>query len=468
MEKTDKKKSIKDYLHTIERTRLLRNTSEELGELVGFSIAKGNGLARMGGKSPFIKDAIFRELAYIVYQETELDLQEVLDVYDEADSICEDMKKTTDPASFCRNLVRYFYADEEATDDINPYIEDIQPKHIPILVLLMLKLLPRCSAKGGDISQDEIKENYLTLFDWMTDIVKENAILQELPMLAMMKEKVRDDANIMCRIHLIYTTNLILNSYGALSTKERAGISNTILQENRFDPEIEGIWVENDATTVFWLFERIVNGYHLYRYQLNSKRKVLMFTKYFMIFQHYEKNEEATVIHPQTAQYLVTGKKIPNRLIAHLNFQKEANHGNKQEDTLSFNPQAPCGSWFKLKHLKRSINETSFRKKLEHYEQIDSNPDDDYTFTIALAAITHEHLYIHKDGKNYYKVPKSTDDLLSSIGIDSNVGILEFSKTADGHSTTYLGFDDVNLYYDVSTPEAMAEHQIEIVDNIVV
>lgn len=37
-----------EYLRIIERTRLLCNSSDELGKLVGFSIGSGNGLTRMG------------------------------------------------------------------------------------------------------------------------------------------------------------------------------------------------------------------------------------------------------------------------------------------------------------------------------------------------------------------------------------------------------------------------------------
>ena len=48
--------NVNEYLRIIDRTRLLCNSSDELGELVGFSIGSGNGLARMGGKSTFLKE----------------------------------------------------------------------------------------------------------------------------------------------------------------------------------------------------------------------------------------------------------------------------------------------------------------------------------------------------------------------------------------------------------------------------
>ena len=66
MDNADKMERVCGYLRMIERTRLLKNTIEELQQLVGFSVGSGNGLARKGGKSLFMKDAIFRELAHIV------------------------------------------------------------------------------------------------------------------------------------------------------------------------------------------------------------------------------------------------------------------------------------------------------------------------------------------------------------------------------------------------------------------
>ena len=122
MDDADNMERVCGYLRLIERTRLLRNTSEELEQLVGFSLGSGNGLARKGGKSLFIKDAILRELAHIAKQQTELELQEALDAYIGADRIFDRLGSVVNPALFCQHLVWYFYADAEVTDDIAPII----------------------------------------------------------------------------------------------------------------------------------------------------------------------------------------------------------------------------------------------------------------------------------------------------------------------------------------------------------
>ena len=459
-------KKICGYLRMIERTRLLCNTTAELETLVGFSIGSGNSLVRKGGKSLFMKDAILRELAHIAKQETDLDLQEVLDAYIGADRICERMGNVANPALFCQHLVWYFYSDAEATDDIAPIIDKVEAEQLPILVLLVLKLLPRLSAKGGDVR--DIRQDYRRLFCWLSETVNKDIMMQKLPLLTQMEDEVRRHPDNMCRLHLISTANQILNSFGALSTRERISISNKELLENQFDPEVEGIWTENEFSTVFWRFEGIANGYHLYRYQADSSRKSLVFTKYFMKFFHLGNDIMALVIHPHAIRYLVSGKKMPNNLFAYLDCHIEIGNEGNSDAVITFSPQSADGHWFALRQLRRSEKVDFFKHLLDdgQYEKTDSHASDDYDFTISLAAITSDHIYISKDETTYYKIPKSLNGLLEEVGFNSNAGVMSFKDTADGEPATYIAFDDFNLYYDISTKELMAEYQIEVVDSI--
>ena len=466
MDNHDDIERVYGYLRMIERTRLLKNTTEELEQLVGFSVGSGNSLARKGGKSLFIKDAIFRELAHIVKLQTGLELQEVLDAYIGADRIYERMRNVVDPSLFCQHLVWYFYADAEVTDDIAGIIDKVETEQLPILVLLVLKLLPHLSAKGGDVK--DIDQDYRSLFDWLLETVNMNIMMHKLPLLTKIEDEIRHSPNIMCRIHLINTAYQILNSYGALSTRERISMSNRELLENQFDPEVDGIWTENELSTVFWQFESIANGYHLYRYQVESTPKTLMFTKYFIKFFHWGNDIMALVIHPHAIHYLVSGKSMPNNLFAYLDCRIESYDKNNQICAISFSRQSADGQWFDLKQLRRSEKEVFFQNLLddERYEKIDSHANDNYDFSISLAAITNDHIYFYKDETTYYKVPKSLNGLLEEVGFNSNAGVMSFKNASDGEHTTYIAFDDFNLYYDISTLELMSEHQIEVVDNI--
>ena len=466
MDNHDDIERVYGYLRMIERTRLLKNTTEELEQLVGFSVGSGNSLARKGGKSLFIKDAIFRELAHIVKLQTGLELQEVLDAYIGADRIYERMRNVVDPSLFCQHLVWYFYADAEVTDDIAGIIDKVETEQLPILVLLVLKLLPHLSAKGGDVK--DIDQDYRSLFGWLFETVNMNIMMQKLPLLTKIEDEIRHSPNIMCRIHLINTAYQILNSYGALSTRERISMSNRELLENQFDPEVDGIWTENELSTVFWQFESIANGYHLYRYQVESTPKTLMFTKYFIKFFHWGNDIMALVIHPHAIHYLVSGKSMPNNLFAYLDCRIESYDKNNQICAISFSRQSADGQWFDLKQLRRSEKEVFFQNLLddERYEKIDSHANDNYDFSISLAAITNDHIYFYKDETTYYKVPKSLNGLLEEVGFNSNAGVMSFKNASDGEHTTYIAFDDYNLYYNISTLQLMAEHQIEVVDNI--
>jgi len=466
MDDADKMERVCGYLRMIERTRLLKNTSEGLEQLVGFSVGSGNGLARKGGKSLFMKDAIFRELVHIAKQDTDLDLQEVLDAYIGADHICERMGNLANPALFCQHLVWYFFSDASVTDDIAPIINKVEQKQLPLLVLMVLKLLPRLSAKGGDVR--DIRQDYRRLFSWLSETVNKDIMMQKLPLLTQLEDEVKRSPDIMCRIHLISTANQILNSFGALSTRERISMSNRELLENQFDPEVDGIWTENEHSTVFWLFESIANGYHLYRYQVDSTKKSLVFTKYFMRFFHWGDGIMALVIHPHAIRYLVSGKSMPNNLFAYLDCQTKGDDKSNQVCAVSFSTQSVDGQWFALKQLRRIEKGEFFQNLLdnERYEKIDSHANDDYDFTLSLTAITNDHIYISKDETSYYKVPKSLNGLLEEVGFNSNTGVMSFKNTSDDRSATYIAFDDFNLYYDISTLELMAEHQIEVVNSI--
>jgi hypothetical protein len=176
----------------------------------------------------------------------------------------------------------------------------------------------------------------------------------------------------------------------------------------------------------------------------------------------------ALVIHPHAIRYLVSGKSLPNNLFAYLDCQIQADSDSKSVNAISFSPLSTDGRWFTLKQLKRSNNEAFFQNLLdsERYVKADCHTSDAYDFTISLAAITENYIYIRKDETMFYKVPKSLNDLLDEVDFNSSVGVLSFDRTPNGQSSTYIAFDDFNLYYDISTSEMMAEHQIEVVDMI--
>ena len=471
MDDKEKTMQVEQWLRLIERTRLFCNTTDELGKMVGFSVNNRNSLARKGGSSLFMKDAIFRELAHIAAEDTGLDLQDVLDAYIEADKIIDKLgianpRQQKDADAVCQHLIWHFYGDEEVTDDIaaivgddeSPTTEDesltVAGRHVPILVLMLQKALPRLSAKGGDVK--DIAGDYRRMLSLLTRTVCQNITMEKLPLLSQMEEEVIRNPEKMCRLHLIEMTNSILNSYGSLSTLQRVTLSNQEFADNQFDPEVEGVWTEDDDSTVFWQFEGIANGYNLFRYSLNSERKTLEFVKYFAKFYHTDYGPMTLVLHPHTIHYLLTGRPLPNNLFAYLDC-------TFQDGVIRFTPRTVDCRWLNLRQLQHGNNVDRFSRLLEdsRYEKTNLYPDDAYDFTLALKAITNDDIFIKKDEATCYKVPKALNSLLEEVTFKSTVGTIVLRGE---HPRTFLAFDDSSLYYDVTTEKDRSAKGIEIVE----
>ena len=80
---------------------------------------------------------------------------------------------------------------------------------------------------------------------------------------------------------------------------------------------------------------------------------------------------------------------------------------------------------------------------------------------MLLAAITNEYIYIRCGEGEYYKVPKSLNDVLYDVQFGDDVGLVTFGRE------TYVAIDDKNLYFDVSSEEKMKQHGIQIVSEII-
>ncbi len=444
---------INDYLRIIERTRLLCNSSEELGELVGFSVGSRNGLAKMGGKSAFLKDAIFRELAYLVHEKYALDLQRVLDTYMEADRIVEKYGAILKQEGALYSLIRCCYGDEDAVEDIAVIADMLEARHIPIIVLMILGALPRISSKVGDVK--DIQKSYKRTFRLLHETVNVNTPLKVLPLLIQIEDDVRRDPSIMKRIHLVYALDAVLNAYGNMSTRMRLSQTNKVLEDAMVFPDIEGVWTEDDASTVFWRFEEIANGFKLYRYLLNEERKELRYIVFFMKFYDSPDSSWVSILHPKSIEYLLTGKPTPNQYVCYMAYELT-------DGLLSFVPLIEDASWFHVRKLKRSKYANYVEKLIDddRYTKINECREYEYEFVILLSAITNDDVYIDAPDGRYYKVPKSLHECLESLTINDDAGILRFGNK------TYLAFDSCNIYYDVSTPQKLSELGIEIVDTV--
>ena len=445
---------IEHWLKLIERTRLFCNTIGELEKLVGFSVSKRNSLSRKGGKSLFMKEAIFHQLCHICQKQTGMDLQEIVEAYEDVDNFIDRYANLLRADDVLPSVVDIFYGSGTVPDELTFVKKRLDVPHIPILFLMLTGGLPRLSAKAGDVTT--IKEDYKRTFRLLHESCK-NVPMQELPAISIMESEVKAHPAKKNRLHLIHTVSFILNAYGAVSTPQRLSLTNRELGWRRLDPELDGIWTEDDSFTAFWCFEKVNNGYYLYHYKLRNEQRELSYTRYFISFYQVDSEGIVTLVaHPRSARYIIGSQPTPNILFAYFNCQVS-------DENITLAPKDDSSVWFGLRHLIRSSHAKYFQKLLSDDTRAKNNEcsDADYNFDCCLAALTPSHIYMDCAGGGYYKIPKSLDDVLYDVQFGDNVGVISFEES------TYVAFDDKSLYYDVTTEEKMRDSGIEVVDVIV-
>jgi hypothetical protein len=455
MDYTDKMDRVCSYLRLIERTRLLCNTTDELGMLVGFSVTNRNSLARKGGNSLFMKEAIFHQLCHVAEEQTGMDLQQIVEAYEDVDNFIERYNNLLHVDDFLAQVVDIFFGSGVVPDNMAFVKRRLKDRHVSLLLLILTGGLPRLSAKNGDVSN--IEQDYCRTFSTLRKICKD-IILEELPAIAMMETEAKAHPCKRNRLHLIYVTYYILNAYGAISTQQRLCLTNRELFNNRIvPPEVDGIWTENDSFTAFWYFKELSNGYNLYHYFLRNDQRTLAYTKYFISFYETDGKTEAIVMHPKVIHYIVKGQAIPKMFIAYLVY-------DYKKGEIVFAPRSTDSEWFNLRRLRRSSHAKYFQEQIddETKDVVNECPDTDYTFKLCLAALTPEHIYIDCPKGGFYKIPKSLNDVLYDIQFEDYAGVVSFNDSL------YIAFDDKNIYYNVTTEEKMREAGIEHTDTIVV
>ena len=132
-------------------------------------------------------------------------------------------------------------------------------------------------------------------------------------------------------------------------------------------------------------------------------------------------------------------------------------------------------NWFPTKLKLYKLPKESELYKIEA-EWPKTEIDSDGILRKTLYAVTTTHLYVgiindmehfspeecdSMDYEEYFKVPKALNDAFYDINVNEAVGILEIE--IDNTLKRYVAFPNMLKYYDVSTPEAMAENGIEFV-----
>ena len=452
----DEKKQYEEickYLRIIERTRLLYNTSEELAALVGFSLKSGNGLARMGGKSLFMKGAVFRELAYKVREWTngKVDLQQVLDSYIHTDKIAERYCRSV-KTEICRALIRHYYGHKEADEIITTICKHIKQEDVPILILRLIGALPRLSAKGGDVT--DIYNSFKITFD-LLDEELQNWLVEKNFALENAKAYFKEEPENMKRIELIRVTMNSLNNYGSISTPEHAYETSREISKKEIKPDIEGYWEIDGNTYVYWFIVMEEYGYLLQRREVDKGKRRYVCEVYVMRLFDMGTYTEALISNPQVVRDFTNNTKMPYNRFGH--YEMELN-GNE----LTF--EALPGNKLELHigKMRRSKRQQQLYDMFDRYEAISRFEGNDYVSMPALYAITEKHVYLKDyDDIVYYKIPKSLSPALNDVRFGDNICILQHD---DG--SLHAAFTECGLSYNISNEEEMRKSGISIVSDV--
>ncbi len=437
-------------MRLIERTRLFCNTMEELGEMVGFSVGNRNSLARKGGQSLFMKEAIFHQLCYLCGERTGMNLRETVEAYEEVDAFVDHYQTLLRGEEMLARIVNLYYSNEVSGEELAFVEKKLEARHVPLLVLMMLGCLPRLSARNGDVR--EIAVLYERTMRFLHKVCRVPT-MQTLPALGQAEEYVDEEPERLNRLDLIARVKNVLEAYGAISTQMRLSITNREMMREQYIPEIDGVWTEDEASTTFWYFERLNNGYYLYHYILKSERKELCYTKYSIFFFSEDEDPMAMVVHPRAMHHIVAGRPVPQGLYAYLDFSQTS-------EGLMFEARDKGSEWFKVRRLKRSRHARFFETIREdvNRKKVNEFAEDEYELHSALAAITPNYIYLQRDEESFYRVPKALNVVLEDIQFGDSVGVMQFADA------TYIAFDEKSIYYDVTTEEKMREAGIEVVD----
>ncbi|MBQ9558946.1 MAG: hypothetical protein IJV08_03060 [Bacteroidaceae bacterium] len=318
----------------------------------------------------------------------------------------------------------------------------------PLMVLMVLKALPRLSAKGGDVK--DIKGDYHRVFLLLYSTCQA-VHLQTLPVLSQLEGEVRRNPSVMCRFHLIGVVNMVLVVYGRLSTPENLSRTNAEERAHQVFPDLSGIWVEEEPSTVFWQFEEIANGHYLRRYTLDNERRSLTYTEYHIRFMDEGDEVLAIVMPPRLIRDIVQDIPILPEHAAYLTCSIE-------EDCLRFEPRTAESKWLHLRQLTRSRQEDFFQQRLddEHYTKTNLFADDEYTFRLCLHTLTEDALFFEMEDGELLRVPKSMHPQLPDVQFSENAGVLCFKDSQ------YLVFDDRNLHFEITTEEQRKKLGIEV------
>ena len=473
---------IKDYLNAIHRTHILFNDASE----VGLNLTAGNSLGDIAGKNDFMKKAVLDRLSMLAKEfvcNENFDLKEFLLDYKKAHDFRKDhfsngvyfsipiktpeKDKKIKQFEIAQKLLDYLILKRPTNlkrTEIRilerlSEIDEGNGQVVTILILTILEILPLFS--GGKSRND-----FKFLHDFCETKLKNETLL--VPEMLLFKEIVNNlTKKNSCKIVVFDFAYKLFRSISSHLDSERLYRMNKNRKQNCYNRyDIDGFWETEDKTEL-WEIERIKNSpeYIIRKWFVkpNYDRKY-MYSSFLLLFTD---KSHVYVRGPQYVHHFIKSEKIFKTDIGYYEVEYKVELGQTK---LEFETEASSSSLLPkcltktemsshLEQLSKPLMEKEANRieSLPYYNEISNilpkirvtpyNIIEDYYFTPALCAVTHNAVYIEADkGSNfhYYRIPVNVEKYksLSHIDLSDTAGIVEIKDKK------YLAFFDQDIFID--------------------
>ena len=432
-------KTVKERLGVIANTRLLRNSSGELGAYIGFNLSSPSNIYKVGGGNDFLKEAVYHQLCYDVEETFELDLNRLLADY---------LRVSEELKGRLSGLRRRMANDGLVLEnDGDGYVRTLR-------LLIGLGVLPLASSRKGDVMN--IRQDFERVLEMLMQMGERQPKTEYKNVVNSYRDYFYGDEVLETRIGMICAAHRVLEYYDGYRTTRNTYVTSEMLLSRQMFFPLDGFWTEDEGkSSVFWKFEKLENSYHLYRYQVDDGNKVISYRVYLVMFQRLGDMLVMEVLHPEYIEKVLQNKRLTGDEHATYSVTLDDEYRPRQ---LEFEKNMVEKHWFQPRRLMRMKDEQQIKKRLEseRYEKRNEFADYEYTVDYGVLMLSHDSIYLDRKAGGLYRVPKSLDDSLQLVKLDDLAGECFYK------GKTFLAFDNQLLYYDVSDEEKLAALGIEV------
>lgn len=450
--------TIEEKLDVVYKLRLLYNSGEELQELIGMKTRGNNSLSRKGGKSDFLKRAVFHELVYKCSEEDGLDLEAVLEEYATVTELIEKYRSVMaskawkkNAMAHCGRLMEMLVFNGESKADapveLRRFCDSLDAENtlqLALAVLILLEALPRkMSTRQGDAHN--MRTKYEQVAEFFEKLCERNVLYERIPRLYLLQQALEDNGKALTRIRLIRLTCDVIGNLSILATADQVALNGRWEEWNQLWPDLNGCWLgekHSQKTPDFWEVEELRNGYRFIHYLRKNGEEGILHQQHFTFTFHQNTESYVCILHPKSIDCWLNGKKLDEEDVTYQYFTLDNLEHPKE---IFFDPFIYEVAWFQTKKLKRTeLGLAELTKGI--YKIIDDFEEYAYQFELCLEAITPQYIYIKDSllGVNHCVSVEKYG--LENCTLGDAIGIITRGQKR------YLAFDNQMVYIELEQP----------------